>query len=287
MDLSSLFVPDLTVVLLGVLAALGLYGIIAIFVASTHEHGSKTVGWNGLDAVGVTIAIYLFGQLIGTALAWLLLFAAGNSPAQIEVLLGSPSATIQFGFMVLIESVTLAMVWLFLKRRKTWWRSIGWVRPRLSDTVFAGLGAMVYYASYIALIQLISVGLPGIDLEAEQDLGFAADTTGMALGLVFISLVILPPLVEEIVFRGVLYTGLRKSMGFVLSALITSGLFAAAHLLGGVEDALLWVAAIDTFILSLVLVYLREKRASLWPAILLHAIKNGVAFLLLFVFKVA
>lgn len=287
MDLSNLFIPDLTVIILGALTALGLYGIIALFIPSQHEHGSKTVGWNGFDAVGVTIAIYLFGQLIGTVLTWLLLFAAGNSPAQIDVLLSDPSATLQFAFMVLIEGATMAMVWFFLRRRRTWWRSIGWVRPRLSDTVFAGLGALAYYTLYIVLIQLISVTLPGINLEAEQDLGFATDTTGIALVLVFMSLVVLPPLVEEIVFRGVLYSGLRKSVNVVFAAIITSALFAAAHLLGGVEDALLWVAAIDTFILSLVLVYLREKRQSLWPAILLHAIKNGVAFLLLFVFKVA
>lgn len=287
MDLPSLFIPDITIVILGVLAALGMYGIIALLIPSQHDHGAKTVGWNGLDAVGVTIAIYFLGQLGGTVLTWLLFYAVGNTPAQINLLLSDPSAYLQFAFMVLIEGVTIAMVWLFLRRRRTLWRSIGWVRPRLSDTVYAGLGAIAYYGIYIALIQLVSTTLPGIDLEAEQDLGFTTDTTGLALGLVFLSLVVLPPLVEEIVFRGVLYTGLRKSMNVIGAAISTSVLFAAAHLLGGVEDALLWVAAIDTFILSLVLVYLREKTGSLWPAILLHAIKNGVAFLLLFVLKVA
>jgi len=45
----------------------------------------------------------------------------------------------------------------------------------------------------------------------------------------------------------------------------------------------LYIAALDTFILSLVLIYLREKTGSLWASITLHAVKNGVAFMALFV----
>jgi membrane protease YdiL (CAAX protease family) len=62
-------------------------------------------------------------------------------------------------------------------------------------------------------------------------------------------------------------------------------LFAAAHLQWGSGAPLLWVAAIDTFVLSMVLSTLREKTGSLWSAIGLHAIKNGVAFTLLFVLR--
>jgi membrane protease YdiL (CAAX protease family) len=36
----------------------------------------------------------------------------------------------------------------------------------------------------------------------------------------------------------------------------------------------------------MVLAYLREKTGSLWPPIGLHALKNFVAFMALFVFKV-
>ena len=39
---------------------------------------------------------------------------------------------------------------------------------------------------------------------------------------------------------------------------------------------------LDTFILSLVLIYLREKTGGLWASITLHAFKNGVAFVALF-----
>jgi len=83
-------------------------------------------------------------------------------------------------------------------------------------------------------------------------------------------------------FRGFVYTGLRTKLQPVGSALITSAVFASLHLEFGNGAPLLWVAAIDTFILSLVLCYLREKTGSLWPGICLHALKNFVAFATLY-----
>jgi membrane protease YdiL (CAAX protease family) len=97
---------------------------------------------------------------------------------------------------------------------------------------------------------------------------------------------VLPPIVEETVFRGFIFTGLRGKLKFVWAAVLTSLLFATAHLEFGSGKPLLWVAGLDTFTLSLALCYLREKTGSLWPGILLHALKNGVAFLSLFVLAI-
>src|SRR5262249_37045858 len=109
---------------------------------------------------------------------------------------------------------------------------------------------------------------------------------GSALWLVFISLVILPPITEEIMIRGFLFTGLRSKLSLIKAGLITSVLFAIPHLQPGSGQPLLWMAGVDTFILSLILVYLREKTGSLAASIGVHAIKNFVAFLALFVVKI-
>jgi membrane protease YdiL (CAAX protease family) len=59
-------------------------------------------------------------------------------------------------------------------------------------------------------------------------------------------------------------------------------LFGVAHLQFGSGAPLLWVAALDTFTLSIVLCYLREKTGSVWAGVFLHAIKNAIAFVALF-----
>ena len=139
----------------------------------------------------------------------------------------------------------------------------------------------IYYVGYVALSKIAQsvIGLfPGVDVNQNQDFGLQSNSITQ-LFIIFIALVILPAITEEIIFRGLLYRSFRKPFGKVLAAALISLLFGAAH--GQ------WNVAADTFVLSLVLIYLVEKSNSLWPAILLHLLKNSVAYLLVFVFKVA
>ncbi len=134
---------------------------------------------------------------------------------------------------------------------------------------------------YIAVLIAAKTLVPSLDIEKEQDIGFDRSIKGLSLLPAFITLVIIPPITEEIVARGFLFGGLRTKLPFISSAIITSAMFAAAHI-GGAKEGLLWVAAVDTFILSLILCYLREKTGSLWPPIVVHMLKNGLAFFILF-----
>lgn len=139
----------------------------------------------------------------------------------------------------------------------------------------------LYYIGYIALSRMAQavVGLlPNVDINQKQDFGLESNGP-LQLIVIFVALVVLPPLSEEVLFRGLLYRSFRKPFGKVLGAIIISLIFGLAH--GQ------WNIGADTFVLSLVLIYLVEKSNSLWPAIALHFFKNTVAFLLVFVFKVS
>lgn len=158
---------------------------------------------------------------------------------------------------------------------------LGLNKLRLKYTGYALAGFAAYMVLYILGVTLAKEIIPSLDLEQKQEIGFQTTTRGLALLPAFISLVIVAPIAEEIVVRGFLFGGLRTKLPFIMSATITSGLFAAAHLAASKEGPL-WVAGIDTFILSLVLCYLREKTDSLWPSIVVHMLKNGLAFIVLF-----
>ena len=60
--------------------------------------------------------------------------------------------------------------------------------------------------------------------------------------------------------------------GRIAAARLGDELFAVAHLPEGGAAGPLYIAALDTFVLSLVLIYLREKTGSLWASITLHAV---------------
>lgn len=266
------------------LIALSVYGVVRYFTKrkiSDHE----SVNWSPLEAIAITVAIYFVTQVIvaiGISLAG---SAMGLSSEELANKLEN-STLGQFVFIALVEALTLGLLFGFMKRRGTLWKSIGMVRPRLMDIGYALAGFVAYFVVYALIIaSLVKHFLP-IDTEQEQQLGFNTAAAGPELILIFLSLVILPPLIEEILVRGFLFTGLKNKFSLWKAAIITSIVFGAAHLQWGSDAPLLWSAAIDTFVLSMVLVYMRFKTKSLWPGIGLHFIKNGIAFLALFVFKV-
>jgi len=123
-----------------------------------------------------------------------------------------------------------------------------------------------------------------IDAQQQQALGFSKSATGIGLVLAFVGLVILPPLAEETMFRGFLYgTFRRHKLPVPWSIVLTSVLFGGLHLFGSEDGGLLWIAFLDTFVLSVVLCYVREKTGSIWASIAIHALKNGFVFVNLFI----
>lgn len=148
-------------------------------------------------------------------------------------------------------------------------------RMTLKDVALALLGYVPYLAASMLLLAVIIALVPGFDAEQTQELGFSALTSPLEYILAFTALVILAPIAEEVLFRGYLFSALRGLVSFIPATLLVSGLFALVH--GQ------WNVAIDTFVLSLVLCWLRERTGTIWAPIILHMVKNGLAFTLLFV----
>ena len=188
----------------------------------------------------------------------------------------------QFLFVAIAEALTLGILYQFLKRRRLSFRDLGLNRLQAKYLAYALIGFVAYIGLYFIGLIVAKALIPSLDFNKKQDLGFDTNTTGGSLWPIFISLVILPPITEEILARGFLYGGLKTKLPVITAVLITSALFASAHLFESGGKGLLWVAGIDTFILSLVLCYVREKTGSLWPGIGIHMLKNGLAFIVLF-----
>jgi membrane protease YdiL (CAAX protease family) len=188
----------------------------------------------------------------------------------------------QFFYVLFAEIFAIAFVFQLLKIAKVTKAHIGLIKPRLKDFGYALITYGLYFVTYLAIILIARETVPSLNVDQEQQIGFESAYTGVQLFMTFMSLVILPPLAEEIMFRGFLFTSLRAKLRLRYAIILTSLLFGIAHLQFGADAPLLWVAGIDTFILSCFLCYLRERTGSLWPSIFLHAIKNSVAFMLLF-----
>lgn len=91
--------------------------------------------------------------------------------------------------------------------------------------------------------------------------------------LVFLLAAVAAPIVEETMFRGLLYSALRARFGVAIGAMLSAAVFAGVHptLPGGFLP--IWVIGV-----ALALVY--ERRGSLLPGIILHGIHNGLITLM-------
>ncbi|HSW78990.1 MAG TPA: type II CAAX endopeptidase family protein [Candidatus Babeliales bacterium] len=150
-------------------------------------------------------------------------------------------------------------------------------RPQVTDLWRAAVGFGVFYFFLIIAGLFINAFWPTLT-DQQQDIGFNNITNETQNILAFISLVLIPPVGEEILVRGYLYSGLRMVWRFWPALLVTSLLFGAAHLEFGSSSALVWGAAVDTFILSIVLVFLRERSGALYAGMLVHMLNNLIAF---------
>ncbi len=86
------------------------------------------------------------------------------------------------------------------------------------------------------------------------------------------------PFFEEVLFRGVLFAGLRGSLGPWTAGLVSSMLFALLH---GDPQALLVLTALGGLFAALY-----HKTGSLWPAVLAHGLWNGATVAAMIVLKV-
>lgn len=108
-----------------------------------------------------------------------------------------------------------------------------------------------------------------------QDIQQLGNSTPLPLRIPLVLLVIsLGPVVEELLFRGVLLSALLQRLHVVPSVLITSALFALAHLAGLHFH---WYAVPQLFLLALLLAWLRLRSGSIWPSVVAHGSNNLLA----------
>jgi CAAX protease family protein len=238
--------------------------------------------WGPTAAIVMTVVSFLGASFLGSMLVGLYPSMRHWSEGRSQDWLVH-STTAQFAYVMLTQTLALGILWLFLHHRHATMALLGLKRPKLLDAGYTALGALAYVALYVVIVVFVVSNLVNIDLTQEQDLGFNNVVSHADLIMTFISLVLLPPIAEEIIFRGFLFGGLRAKLGFVGATIGTSLLFATPHLLESGNGKLLWVAGLDTFVVSLVLCYLREKTGRLWAGMGLHALKNSIAFVYLFI----
>lgn len=245
----------------------------------------------GLAAAFGLIALYFLLQAAAGGLIALLMGIAtgfvqpdrGVQPigAEIRTMLGQPGMP---AVLVMLTLGLAAAVIMPLIRRKwpTLWSisgppGLGMVMP--ANPAFFVLAIAVGVAAPLLGGLLTTLLAHGKTLTQDiQNLG-AHTPLGLRLALVVV-VTSLGPLVEEILFRGVLLSALMRRWRIGWSVAISALLFALAHLPGMQWE---WYALPDLALLACALAWLRLRSESLWPGVLAHGVNNLLAVVAWFV----
>ena len=197
-----------------------------------------------------------------------------------KISLASVSQTVlETSISALVYVITIFILILVPKLIKKWGTSmkdIGLDRlPTWTDIIITPAGMIIYLIFSSALIILFQRIVPNFDIDQVQNVGFKQLNSQFEYLLAFSTLVVIAPVAEEVLFRGYLFGKLKKQCPVWLSIIVTSLLFGFLH--GNLN------VMVDTFALSIILCILRVITGSIWPSILLHMLKNGIAFYILFI----
>ncbi|MEM1598129.1 MAG: type II CAAX endopeptidase family protein [Pyrobaculum sp.] len=138
------------------------------------------------------------------------------------------------------------------------------------------LAFLVYFASLIAA-GAVAAAVPPIRAEyqtlQERQTKFFAEAANCPVGepTVAIQALALAPLVEEVMFRGLLFEEARQRLGTAAAYLISSLLFALLHSPG--------LGAVPIFIIALSLAYAYHKHG-LPASVAIHFFQNAIALFL-------
>jgi len=175
---------------------------------------------------------------------------------------------------LLMQIAGFVAAWLVVTRirRRPFWRTLGWGwTPQFKLVHAIGLAFLM-----IGVAILSERALPHQETDLEKFLKM-----GMAVRLMVAALaVVTAPLIEEIVYRGVIYSSAEGLMGKGVAVIFVTLLFALVH----VPQYWGSVASIVAILsLSLVLTLLRAWTGKLLPCVATHLVFNGIqaAFLLL------
>jgi len=217
----------------------------------------------------------LAGFVLAQVLIGLILYALDAIGVSFTGINDSTFQTVASAIIYLLSLLIVIGVPWFVKKYKTSKQDVGLGRPMAwTDILLAPVGFIVYiFLSFI--LTSIASQFPFYNIDQVQETGFAQLSQGYEYLLAFLTLVVIAPVAEEILFRGYLLGKLRKYVPVWAAILVTSLLFGIVHFA--------WNVGVDVFALSIVLCLLRIGTGRLWPSILLHMLKNGLAFYLLFI----
>lgn len=216
-------------------------------------------------------AAFLVGLASQSAVAWPMRYLIGKR-------LDAASDSAYYAVLLLTYALGAALAaaaasWT-LRRNGTTLSALGWAPRR----------ALLYaIGGYVAIVPVLTIAtllsrqgerlLPNVETPMNSAEWMAASAHGWSLVPLFLTVCVVGPWVEELLFRGLLFRSLQTSFGFWGGAILSSAAFAALHPQLPLGFLPIWCIGIGLCVMY-------RRTGSLTACWLLHGLNNTVAMVL-------
>lgn len=245
-----------------------------------EQFSANNPPWNGWVATGVwllSVLLIIFVPLVFLApyLASRGVSFSDNDELKTFVFTDPTAIVLQLAPVILAHLLTLLIAWLVITRNRTYsfremlgwqWGGFKWWHAVLLLVVF------FFFAA--AMVNIFG--------DVENDFEKLIANSRIAVFLIAFFATFTAPLVEEVVYRGLLYSAFQRRFGMVLAVLFVTVLFTIIHVPQYSMDNVPDYATIAALLaISLGLTLVRAATGNLLPCFVLHTLINGIQAALL------
>lgn len=237
--------------------------------------------WGPLTGISVwlvSVAAIVVVPILAVAL-WLVIQAARGAPLpdfkvreQVEQWILSPNILLlQIVSTIAAHAITIAVCWAVVTRLRSrpFWASLGWHWGRHRVWYWVAVTGCILVGIQI-LTKILMRFLPEAESPFDQLLRSSQQVRIAVAALAIFT----APLAEEVVYRGVLFSSLRKYLGPVATIVIVSFTFTGVHVF---QNRGAWVSISGLLFLSFSLTIVRARTRSILPCVFIHTLNNAIA----------
>lgn len=227
--------------------------------------------WNGWVAIGVwvlsVLAIIIFPGIFVLPYIAALAGQFENQQLLMEFATTDPTSIfLQIIAIIPAHIFTLLTAWLVVtKMRKYSFRqTLGWV---------SGGFKWWHYLAILSVFFVMAIVVGKYFPPQDTQLDRILKSSRAVVFVVAFMATFTAPLVEEVVYRGILYSAFQRRFGIPIAVTLVTAIFAAVHVPQYMESL---PTIFMLVLLSLILTLIRAKTDNLLPCIILHTIFNGL-----------
>lgn len=224
--------------------------------------------------LGIAFVIQITVSIIGATIISVKYFMENPSKAQISVVDQTTAITKELmanmNYILLISSILTIVIFflIYILKKKNISKELLFKNTNKSNYLLAlmlGVSIWLFNMGFVSLLS--EAGLFKNSFKALEDAMSFIGVNNVVLSILVVGIV--APFSEELIFRGVIYNKLSKSMSITATIIIQGILFGVYHMN--------LVQGLYASLLGIVFGYVTYKTKSIWPAVIMHMVNNAVS----------